>query len=141
MFSGELGTIQEVENSQMAIVFEQGDACDTCGLKMVCSPGSFTKRMLKLPKLDGLEVGQKVRIVEKLDLEFRLAMIQFGLPMLAFILGLLPGYFYPIPGFAPELSGFFVACLWVMGSYFLARRLIKNLSKNIFTKYLSVQPV
>lgn len=141
MFSGEQGTIREIENSRMAIVFEQGDACDSCGLKVVCSPGSLTERMLKLPKQEGLEVGQKVRIEEKMDLEFRLALIQFGLPMLAFIIGLFPGYFYPIPGLAPELSGFLVACLWVGASFFLAKRLVKNLSANIFTKYLSVRPV
>lgn len=141
MFSGEQGVIREIDNSQMAVVFEQGDACESCGLKVVCSPGDRSERMLKLPKQEGLVVGQRVRINEIRDLEFRLAMIQFGLPMLAFILGLFPGYFFPIPGIVPELSGFLVACIWVAASFFLARRMVQQVSDNIFEKYLSIQAV
>lgn len=141
MFSGEQGVIRNIDNSKMAIVFEQGDACDACGLKVVCSPGKESERMLTLPKQVGFTVGQHVQIDEKLDLELRLALIQFGLPLLAFILGLFPGYFYPIPGLAPELSGFIVACLLVAGSFFIARRMVKRLSESVFEKFLSVRPV
>ena len=117
MFSGEQGVIQELSNSQLAVVFSHSDACDACGLRAVCSPENSTERMLKIPKRSEFTVGQKIRFEEKADLELHLAVIQFGLPLLAFILGLFPGYFYPIPGVVPELSGFLVACLLVTGSY------------------------
>lgn len=141
MFFGEQGVVQIMDNDQIAIVFSQGDACDNCGLKAVCAPGKESLRMLTLPDPMGLKQGQRVQIEEKRDLELHLASIQSGIPMLLFIIGLLLGYSINLPGLGPELSGFVIACVALAGSFFLARRMVQRINKNIFEKFLAIKPV
>ncbi|MCF7806914.1 MAG: SoxR reducing system RseC family protein [Candidatus Marinimicrobia bacterium] len=141
MFSGEQGVVKILPDKQVVIMFDRGDACDNCGLKVLCAPGHESESMLKLPFQEGLLPGQHVRLEEKRDLELHLALVQYGLPMLAFLAGLLLGYFLPIPGLVPEVSAFVSACLFVAGSFFIARRMVAWINRNIFEKFLRILPV
>ncbi len=139
MFNGETGVIQSVGDSRVTILFSKKDACDTCGLKVVCAPGKESERILSLPHAGEYHIGQSVRIEELSNLELHLSLIQFGYPMLLFITGLLIGYFFPLQAFLPrELSGFLVACVGLGFSFFSARNMVSRLVERIPDKYLRI---
>lgn len=138
---GETGFIQSSDGEKITILFAAIDACDTCGLKVVCAPGDQTERLLTLPNTGDFQPGQKVKIEEHSNLELHLALIQFGLPMLAFLMGLLIGYFLPVHEIMHrELSAFLVGCVGLGISFFIARRMIQRIADVIPEKYLRVVP-
>ena len=139
LFNGESGVIQEITETQIAISFETKDACDTCGLKVVCAPGKSSQRRLTLPFRGNYSVGQRVQIEEIGNLELHLALIQFGIPMIAFLLGLGFGYIIPQTIIAKELLAFIVALLELGASFFIARNMIQRLVNLIPSKYLNVR--
>lgn len=141
LYNGETGFIQSSDKSTVTILFSKVDACDTCGLKVVCAPGKESERILTLPNSADFEPGQKVQIEEHSNLELHLALIQFGLPMAAFLLGLIIGYYLPILKFIrPELSAFIFACIGLSISFLAARRLIQKIVDVIPEKYLRIVP-
>ncbi len=139
---GETGLIQSADGQVVTILFTTVDACDTCGLKVVCAPGKQTDRLLTLPHAGEFEAGQKVRIEEHSNLELHLALIQFGLPMLAFLIGLFIGYILPLQDFLPrELSAFLLACVGLGLSFFIARHLVQKIADVVPEKYLRIVPL
>jgi len=139
LFSGEGGVIIALDDSQIKISFTSSDACDSCGLKIVCSPGEERARILALPNPGNLTLNQKVRVDEISNLELHLALSQFGLPMLLFLLGLLLGYYAPISSSVPrELVGFMGALMGLAISFPLAKHLIQKISDVIPEKYLRI---
>ncbi len=141
LYNGETGFIQSADGAQVTILFATGDACDTCGLKVVCAPGKQSQRLLTLPQTGEFQPGQKVQIEELSNLELHLALIQFGLPMAAFLMGLFLGYVLPIQNILPrELSAFLLACVGLGFSFFLARRLVQKIVDIIPEKYLRIIP-
>ncbi len=138
LFNGETGMIKSQNDKQITIAFSRKDACDTCGLKVVCAPGKQSERTLLLPNSGQFSVGQKIQIEELSNLELHLALIQFGLPMLAFLLGLGFGYIIPQSFLAKELMAFGVALLGMGISFFAARRMIQKITDLIPQKYLRV---
>jgi len=140
LFNGETGVVQSMDDTSVTLLFEKKDACDSCGLKVVCAPGEEAERSLRLPSTAAFSIGQEVRIVEIANLELHLALIQFGLPMLSFLLGLMLGYLLPLQGFIPrELTAFLVACLGLGISFFVARKLISRIVDLIPQKYLRIE--
>lgn len=139
LFNGEAGLVQSLTDSTVSILFSSKDACDSCGLKVVCAPGKESERQLTLPHSGTFTIGQKVRVEERSNLELHLAFIQFGLPMVTFLAGLLVGYFIPTHGFLPrELIAFLVGCLGLVGSFFAARHLVSRIVDLIPEKYLRI---
>jgi len=53
IFSGETGIIRALDQAQVTIAFSINDACDTCGLKVVCAPGKSLDQ--KLTPISGLK--------------------------------------------------------------------------------------
>ena len=141
LYHGETGFIQSADGTEVTILFTTVDACDTCGLKVICAPGKQTERLLTLPHSGEFQPGQKVQIEEHSNLELHLALIQFGLPMLAFLIGLFIGYFLPFQNVLPrELSAFLVACVGLGLSFFAARHLVQNIADIVPEKYLRIIP-
>jgi len=139
LFNGETGVIQAIDNKQLTISFTIGDACDTCGLKVVCAPGKTSDRQLILPNPGNFSVGQKIQVEELSNLELHLALIQFGLPMIAFLAGLGVGFILPQNMIAKELMAFLVALLGLGFSFFTARALVQKITDIIPEKYLRIQ--
>ena len=139
---GETGFIQSANGTEITILFTTVDACDTCGLKIVCAPGKQTERLLTLPHSGEFQPGQKVKIEEHANLELHLALVQFGLPTLAFLAGLFIGYILPLQDFLPrELSAFLLACVGLGLSFFAARHLIQKIADVVPEKYLKIVPL
>ncbi len=142
LYHGETGFIQSADGTEVTILFTTVDTCDTCGLKVICAPGKQTERLLTLPHSGEFQIGQKVQIEERSNLELHLALIQFGLPMLAFLIGLFIGYILPFQNFLPrELSAFFLACVGLALSFFAARRLVQKIADIVPEKYLRIVPL
>ncbi len=138
LFNGEAGIIQALNDTSITIAFSSGDACDTCGLKVVCAPGKQSERSLTLPNPGHVSLGQKIQVEELSNLELHLALIQFGLPMLAFLVGLFLGYLVP-QGFIPrELAAFLIALLGLGISFFGARYLVQKIVDVVPEKYLRI---
>lgn len=141
LYNGETGFVQTSDGSQVTILFSTGDACETCGLKVVCAPGKKSERLLTLPHAGDFQPGQKVQIEELSNLELHLALIQFGLPMAAFLIGLFLGYVLPFQDILPrELSAFLLACVGLGLSFFAARGLVQRIVDIIPEKYLRIVP-
>jgi len=141
LYQGEIGTVQTWDGQTASILLQHEDACDTCGLKVICAPGNHSKRLLKLPHNGNLEVGQEVTLQEGSDLELHLALAQFGVPMLAFLLGLFLGYLLPFQDILrPELWAFVGSCLGLFLSFFVARQQVRNIVARIPEKYLRIIP-
>ena len=141
LYNGETGFIQSTDGSEVTVLFATGDACETCGLKVVCAPGKQSEGLLTLPQAGDFHPGQKVQIEELSNLELHLALIQFGLPMVAFLIGLFLGYVLPLQNILPrELSAFLFACVGLGFSFFAARRLIQRIVGIIPEKYLRIVP-
>ncbi|NQT61496.1 MAG: SoxR reducing system RseC family protein [Candidatus Marinimicrobia bacterium] len=141
LYNGETGFIQSADGSEVTILFTTGDACETCGLKVVCAPGKQSQRLLTLPQAGEFQPGQKVQIEELSNLELHLAFIQFGIPMAAFLLGLFLGYVLPFQDILPrELSAFLVACVGLGLSFFVARQFVQRIVDIIPEKYLRIVP-
>ena len=141
LYHGETGFVRSADGSQVTILFSSGDACETCGLKVVCAPGKQSERLLTLPHSGEFQPGQKVQIEELSNLELHLALIQFGLPMVAFLLGLFVGYVWPFQNIlSRELSAFLWACLGLGLSFFAARGLVRRIVDIIPEKYLRISP-
>jgi len=141
LFNGETGLVQSLVDSRLTILFSSKDACDSCGLKVVCTPGKQSERSLTLPYSGELQPGQKVAVEELSNLELHLALIQFGLPMLAFLIGLFVGYFLPVQGILPrEVSAFLLGCLGLVLSFFISRYLVERIVDVIPDKYLRIVP-
>lgn len=142
IFNGEMGVIQSLDETYVNILFSSKDACDTCGLKVVCAPGKESERSLKLPRAAEFTIGQQVRVEELSNLELHLSMIQFGFPMIMFLVGLFIGYFLPLGDVLPrELAGFIVACAGLGVSFFVARKLVQRVVDLIPEKYLRIVTV
>jgi len=138
-FNGEIGLVQSRDDSAITILFSSKDACDSCGLKIVCAPGKESERSLTMPNTGNFVEGQKVQMEELSNLELHLALIQYGLPILAFLLGLFLGYALPLRGILPpELVAFLVACIALGFSFFGARNLVFRLVDRIPEKYLRI---
>lgn len=141
LYHGETGIVRSTDGSHVSILFSNVDACDSCGLKVVCAPGKQSERVLTLPHSGDFQAGQKVQIEAHLDLELHLALIQFGLPLASFLLGLFIGYILPIQDILPrELSAFLCACLGLGFSFYMARFLIQRMVDIIPEKYLRIIP-
>ncbi|MBT4034284.1 MAG: SoxR reducing system RseC family protein [Candidatus Marinimicrobia bacterium] len=141
LYNGETGFIQSSDGSEVTILFTTGDACETCGLKVVCAPGKQSERLLTLPQAGEFQLGQKVQVVELSNLELHLALIQFGLPMATFLIGLFLGYVMPFQDILPrELSAFLLACVGLGFSFFAARHLVQRIVDIIPEKYLRIVP-
>lgn len=140
LFNGEIGIVHALSDSQITIAFTSKDACETCGLKVVCAPGKQSNRILTLPNPGQLTLGQKVKLEELANLELHLALIQFGLPMVAFLFGLILGYFSPQHLFPKELAAFLIGLAGLGLSYFIARHLVQKIVDIIPDKYLKLQP-
>ena len=139
--NGETGFVQSADGSQVSILFATGDACDSCGLKVVCAPGKQSERLLTLPQVGDFLPGQKVQVEELSNLELHLALVQFGLPTVAFLVGLFIGYALPLQDILPrELSAFLLGCVGLALSFFAARGLIQRIVDVIPEKYLRIIP-
>ena len=139
LFNGETGIIDSLTDNQVVIGFSAKDACDTCGLKIVCAPGKESQRSLTLSNPGNLTLGQAVKVEELSNLELHLALAQFGLPTLLFLLGLLLGYYLPLKAALPrELVGFLFSLVGLGMSYPLATQRIKTITKHIPEKYLRI---
>ncbi len=141
LFNGEIGVVQSADHHALNIRFTEGDACETCGLKVVCAPGKSADRSLSLPNPDNLSVGQTVQIEELSNLELHLALIQFGLPLLAFLMGLGAGIVIPQAIVPKEFMSFLIGLFGLGISFFMARHLVGQITTLIPEKYLRVVPV
>ena len=142
LFNGETGVIQTLDESHINILFSSKDACDTCGLKVVCAPGKESERNLKLPRTGEFTVGQQVRVEELSNLELHLSLIQFGFPMAMFLVGLLLGFFLSSGDVLPrELVGFLAACIGLGISFFVARKQVERIVDLIPEKYIRIVAV
>ena len=142
LFNGDLGVIHGISAGKLRIHFDSKDACEECGLKVICAPGDKSQRELTLPDPGGLESGQSVHVVETANLELHLALAQFGLPLLLFLFGLFIGYSFPlIHNWARELNAFMDAVLGLVISYPLAKGIIQRITDRIPSHYLMIKPV
>ena len=141
LFNGEAGIVSAVNAKNITISFTSGDACDTCGLKVVCAPGKQSGGSLILPNSDHFDLGQRIQVEEKSNLELHLALIQFGLPMLLFLIGLGLGYALPQSWMPKELMSFLIALLGLGISFFAARQMVQKITDVIPEKYLRVVPL
>lgn len=138
ILNGETGTISAVDGESIVVNFTRGDACDACGLKVVCAPGNQSQRRLTLPFSGEFKPGQQIQIRELSNLELHLALIQFGLPTLAFLVGLAFGYLFPQQLVAKELLAFLGASMGLGASFFAARSLVQRIVDVLPEKYLEV---
>ena len=139
IFSGEIGTVTAIKGNKVNILFNTTDACEDCGLKIICAPGNDNSRVLTLDNPGDIQTGQQVRVEEISDMELHLALAQFGLPMLLFLAGLLLGYYVPLPGnLRPELTGFIVGLIGLGLSFPLAKGVIRNIANQVPEKYLRI---
>jgi positive regulator of sigma E activity len=137
LFHGERGIISAVEGDKLKITFVSTEACDDCGLKVVCSPSHDNARVLTLDNSDNFQLGEKVAVEEISNMELHLALAQFGLPMLLFLIGLFLGYYLiPSTSLPQELVGFICALLGLALSFPIAKRLIKSIAEQVPQKYL-----
>ena len=141
LFSGESGVVHSLDETHVVIKFSDKDACDHCGLKVVCAPGKESDRRLTLVNPGDVQLGQMVQVEEMSNLELHLASSQFGLPMLLFLTGLLLGYYLPLSSSLPkELVAFLFALVGLVTSFPLAKALIQNITDKIPEKYLRIVP-
>ena len=139
LFQGEQGFIQGIEHGRVQIVFHTTDACEDCGLKVVCAPGNDRQRILSLPDPGGLSLNQSVRIEEQGNLELQLALAQFGIPLVLFLAGLFLGYYLPFSTAIPaELQAALVAFVGLLMSYPLAKHRVKQLAQRAPSHYLRI---
>jgi positive regulator of sigma E activity len=141
LFNGEAGIIKTADDTNITISFTSGDACDTCGLKVICAPGKQSERNLILPNSGLFDIGQRIQVEERGNLELHLALIQFGLPMLLFLAGLGLGYALPQAWMPKELMSFMVALLGLGVSFFAARQMVQKITDVIPGKYLQIVPL
>jgi len=137
LFHGERGVISGIEGGKLKVTFISTEACDACGLKVICAPGHDDARVLSLENTDNFQAGEQVQVEAVSNLELHLAMAQFGLPMLLFLAGLLLGYYFlPTAGLPQELMGFITALLGLALSFPLAKGLIRRIADQVPHKYL-----
>ncbi len=141
LFNGETGVIQAMTDTEVVIQFSKKDACDSCGLKVVCAPGKESERSLTLPYSGEFSIGQPVQIQEMSNLELHLSLVQFGLPMLAFLVGMILVYMVSGDSQIPrEFLAFLGGLIGLAISYFGAKKLVQNIVDTIPEKYLRVVP-
>ena len=134
---GETGLVQSISAGGVTVIFERLDACDACGLRLVCAPGKPLDRRLTFPSSPGLNVGQRVQLESISNLELHLALIQLGLPLLFFLAGLFMGYNIPLEGYLPrELTGFLGGMVGIGLSFYVAKKLVRRMVDKIPHKYL-----
>ena len=89
----EKGIVTKIFDNEVTVELNPNDACGTCGARVVCSPNSKGKRIIKAENTIDAQVGQKVNIDENSELTLKLTGLQYGLPLFGFILGLMASYF------------------------------------------------
>lgn len=137
LFHGERGVISAVDGDKLKITFVTTEACDECGLKVVCSPGHDDARVLTLDNSDNFQLGETVGVEEISNMELHLALAQFGLPMLLFLLGLFSGYYlFPANSLPKELVGFLCGLVGLALSFPLAKHFIGKIADQVPEKYL-----
>lgn len=140
---GEPGIIVAIDGDRVRVRLTDSEACDKCGLKVVCRPGQSGSRELELPYQQSLEVGQAVKLVEAVNLEWRLTAIQYVLPLLLFIAGLLVCYFlFPAEGAFPrEAAAFLGGLVGLTISYFSGRSMMTRMAKGSAQEALKLVPL
>lgn len=139
--TGEPGVITAISGDRLTIQLTNVDACDECGLQVVCKPGNDDSRSMDIRYVGDFHIGQRVKLVERINLEWRMATIQYVLPLLMFILGLLLFYFIPLQGIAQELWAFLGGCIGLGLSFLLSRGLMERLARGAAKQALAVVPL
>jgi positive regulator of sigma E activity len=136
--SGEPGIITATDGDRITIQLTNQDACEDCGLQLVCKPGGSDDRSLEINSPGEFQVGQQVKLVEQINLEWRLASLQYLLPLLLFIAGILGFYMIPVSAIPVELLSFVGGCLGLVVSFLISRHLMARLAKGLATRALRV---
>ena len=136
-------TARIISKDQHGVVLslDAGDACETCGLSMVCQPAGEHARTLSLRQHSGLAVGTQVRIKIDSRREFQVALWQFGVPMLSFLFGVLLGYaLLPALWGSIELSASLAGLGMLVPAYLLSKWGIGRLSGLSLAHFIQLQP-
>lgn len=88
----ETGIVTEIVNNEVIVELKPNEACKSCGARVVCSPNSNGKRIIKAENTIDARIGQKVKIDENSEMFLKITGFQYGLPLLGFILGLMVSY-------------------------------------------------
>jgi len=99
----ETAVVVRVEPGVAWVQMTGTDACNGCGAKLVCKPGSGGTKELAVSNELGAVVNQQVEIVETNRITLKLSLMQFGLPLFGLLLGINLAAQFPAP---------FVAELW-----------------------------
>ena len=130
----ETGIVTEIIENEVTIELNPNDACESCGARVVCSPNSNGKRIIKAENTIDAKIGQKVKIDENSETTLKITSFQYGLPLVGFIFGLLVSYFLNLK-FEPlpvELIQFGYAMLGLLIFAALSKWYIKEFAKKHF---------
>ena len=130
----ETGIITEIIDSEVTVELNPNGACESCGARVVCSPNSNGKRIIKAENTIDARVGQKVKIDENSELTLKLTGFQYGIPLLGFVIGLFVSCFLnlriePLP---IELIQFGYAMLGLIIFAAISKWYIKEFAKKHF---------
>lgn len=113
----ETGIVTKIRGNEVFIELNPNSACESCGARVVCTPNSKGKRIIKAENTINAQIGQQVKIDENSNVTLKITAFQYGIPLLGFVLGLILSYvtnlrIEPLPvelvQFALALLGLFI---------------------------------
>lgn len=81
----EIGRVTEIKDDTAYVEFRSGEACNRCGARIICSPGSSGKRSVVAKNLVGAHVGDSVGVDQSEMALIKMSLMQYGIPMVGFI--------------------------------------------------------
>ena len=130
----ETGIVTEIRDNEVLVELNPNDACESCGARIVCSPNSKGKRIIKAENSIDAQVGQIIKIDENSELTLKLTGFQYGIPLIGFILGLMISYLlkWNIEPLPVELIQFGFALLGLISFAGLSKLYITEFAKKHF---------
>ncbi len=82
------GVVVAREGANIRIKVEAGEACESCGARILCSPGGENSRTIVAYNAIDAQVGDKVEVAEEGNLLLKMSAFQYGIPLLGFLCGI-----------------------------------------------------
>ncbi len=103
------GRVTALDGDQAQVEILIGDACTTCGARILCKPGSNDMNTLTAYNQVQAQIGDRVEVRESGNLLLKLSFLQYAVPLLGFTAGIFIPYL--IIGGQNELLLFLLGCL------------------------------
>ncbi|MDZ4159025.1 MAG: SoxR reducing system RseC family protein [Anaerolineaceae bacterium] len=119
----EEGIVEKVEADFALIRLGESKSCETCGARMVCSPGGSGSRSLLARAPIGVQPGDRVQVLVTGRSVLAAASLLYGVPLLLFVGGIFAGlrWFTVNPELWSSLLGIGLVAVYGFGLWFLSR--------------------